>query len=190
MKVSASNEKCEKCGGALITRTLPEYRNDALMGIPGVVIVNAVEEVRCGKCGRVAATGFPNLEGLITAVAVARVSAPQKLSGRDVRFLRKALGWSSKELAAKLEVRDETVSRWKNAKEPVGPTSEKLLRLMVAEFLAEKAPALEVDEKRIASMRIRTVRPVAKPVEMRFRPVEMKVARRRERAWEHVGEAA
>lgn len=190
MNISTNGEKCEKCAGALVTRTVPEYRNDALMGIPGVAILNAVEEVRCKRCGFVAATGFFNLEGLIAAVAVARVMAPQKLSGRDVRFLRKALGWSSKELAAKLEVRGETVSRWENQKEPIGPTSEKLLRLMVAEFLAEKAPALEVDEKRIASMRIRTVRAARKPVEMRFRAVEMRVARRRERTWEQVGEAA
>jgi len=190
MKVSAGNHRCEKCGGALVTRTLPEYRNDVLMGLPGVVILNAVEEVRCQKCGHVAATGFSNLEGLLAAVAVARVTAPQKLSGRDVRFLRKALGWLSRELASKLEVRDETVSRWENGKEPVGPTSEKLLRLIVAQFLGEKAPAMEIDEKHIVSMRIRTVRPVARPVEMRFRAVDMKVARRRERVWKQVGQAA
>jgi DNA-binding transcriptional regulator YiaG len=183
MKVSAGNHKCEKCGGIVATRTLAEYRNDALMGLPGVVILNAVEEVRCRKCGNVAAIGFSNLEGLLAAVAVARVTAPQKLSGGDVRFLRKALGWLSKELAAKLEVRDETVSRWEHGKEPVGPASEKLLRLIVAEFLGEKAPAMEVDEKRIVSMRIRAVRPVAKPVEMRFRAVNIRVARRHERVW-------
>jgi DNA-binding transcriptional regulator YiaG len=190
MKAPARNDKCEKCGGVLVTRTLPEYRNDALMGLPGVVILNAVEEIRCRKCGHVAATGFSNLEGLLAAVAVARVTAPQKLSGRDVRFLRKALGWLSRELASKLEVRDETVSRWENGKEPVGPTSEKLLRLIVAEFLGEKAPAIEVNGQRIASMRIQRVRPASKPVEMRFRAVEIKVARRRERVWEQVRQAA
>src|SRR5271166_1593132 len=50
-----------------------------------------------------------------------------------------------RELAAKLEVREETVSRWENEKEPIGATSEKLLRLIVAQFLGDKAPALEVD---------------------------------------------
>ncbi|MGH7813623.1 MAG: helix-turn-helix domain-containing protein [Candidatus Binataceae bacterium] len=189
MKVSTIKARCKKCGGALVTRTVHEYRNDALIGMPGVVILDAVEEVRCGKCGKVAATGFSNLEGLISAIAVARVGAAAKLNGRDVRFLRKALGWPSKELAAKLEVRDETVSRWENGREPVGPTSEKLLRLIVAEFLAEKAPRLDVDEKQIASMRIRTVRPV-KAVEMRFRSVLMRTARHRERAWEQVHRAA
>jgi DNA-binding transcriptional regulator YiaG len=185
-----SDEKCEKCGGTLVTRIVPEYRNDALLGIAGIVILNTVEEVRCRKCGHLAATGFSNLEGLIATVAVARVAAPQKLSAKEVRFLRKALGWPSKELAAKLEVRDETVSRWENGKEPIGPTSEKLLRLLVAQFLGDKAPALKVDQRRIASMRIRTVRPASKPIELRFRPIEMKIARRRAKAWEQVGEAA
>ncbi|MFZ0889502.1 MAG: helix-turn-helix domain-containing protein [Candidatus Binataceae bacterium] len=190
MKAPTYTGTCGKCGGALVTRTVPEYRNDALMGIPGIVILNTVEEMRCRKCGHVAATGFSNLEGLIATVAVARVAAARKLNARDVRFLRKALGWSSKELAAKLEVRDETVSRWENEREPMGPTSEKLLRLIVTQFLGDKAPALDIDEKRIVSMRIRAVSTATKPVEMRFRPVEMRVARRRESAWEQVGEAA
>jgi len=189
MKVSASNAKCERCGGRLVARKVPEYRNDVLIGIPGVVILNAVEEVRCANCGHAVATGFSNLEGLVSAIAVARAQAPVKLSAGDVRFLRKALGWSSKELAAKLEVRDETVSRWENEREPVGPTSEKLLRLMVAEFLSEKAPGMAIDEKRIASMRIRSVGK-GKPPEMRFRPVQIKRARRRESAWEKVDRAA
>lgn len=190
MKSTSAIEKCERCGGPLVTRTVPEFRNDALIGIPGVVIVNAVEETRCEKCGQLAATGFSDLEGLLAAVAVARVMAPHKLSAADVRFLRKVLGWSSKELAEKLEVRNETVSRWENNKEPVGPTSEKLLRLIVAEFVAEKAPAVEVDEKSIASMRIRAARPSGKRHEMRFRPVQLRIARRSERAWERVEKAA
>ncbi|MHB8384144.1 MAG: helix-turn-helix domain-containing protein [Candidatus Binataceae bacterium] len=190
MKTSTDLGKCERCGGKLATRIVPKYRNDLLMGIEGIVILNAVEEIRCTKCGHVAAAGFSNLEGLIAAVAVARVVAPQKLRGRDVRFLRKALGWSSKELAAMLEVRDETVSRWENEKEPLGPTSEKLLRLMVAQYLAGKAPALEIDEKQIATMRIRAVREPAKLAEMRFQPIEIKVAHKREITWQQVGEAA
>lgn len=115
--------------------------------------------------------GFSNLEGLIAAVAIARVAAAQELSGNEIRFLRKALGWSSRELAAKLEVRDETVSRWENEKEPIGATSEKLLRLIVAQFLGDKAPALDVDQKRIVSMRIREVPRGLKAMEMRFRPI-------------------
>jgi DNA-binding transcriptional regulator YiaG len=190
MKSSNNLEKCEKCGGKLTARIVPRYRNDLLMGIDGIVILNAVEEIRCAKCGHVAATGFANLEGLIAAVAVARVVAPQKLRGRDVRFLRKALGWSSRELAAMLEVRDETVSRWENGREPLGPTSEKLLRLIVAQFLAHKAPALAVDEKRIASMRIRAIRESLKMAEMRFQPIEIRVARKLEKTWQQVGEAA
>jgi DNA-binding transcriptional regulator YiaG len=158
----SGNEKCVQCAGTLVTKTLPEYRNNAMIGIPWIVILDAVEEVRCTKSGWVASTGFPNIEGLVATVAVARVTAPQKFAGPDVRFLRKALGWPSKELAARWEVRDETVSRWENDKEPIGPTSEKLLRLIVAEFLSEKAPALDIDERRIVSMRIRTIRPAAR----------------------------
>jgi hypothetical protein len=44
---------------------------------------------------------------------------------------------------------------------------------MAVEFLSEKTPGLEMDEKRIASMRIRGARK-GRPAEMRFRPVRIK----------------
>ena len=189
MKVSAGNHRCEKCGGALVTRTLPEYRNDVLMGLPGVVILNAVEEVRCQKCGHVAATGFSDLEGLLAAVAVARVTAPQKLSGRDVRFLRKALGWLSRNLR-------------QNLKFATKPSRD---GRMAGAGWTDQRKALAADRRAIPGRKGSGYRdrreayrldaypdrpPVARPVEMRFRAVDMKVARRRERVWKQVGQAA
>jgi len=68
------------------------------------------------------------MQGLIYAAAVSRVMNEQKLKGRDIRFLRKALDLPSKELADRLEVAQETMSRWENDKAPIGPENEKLLR--------------------------------------------------------------
>jgi hypothetical protein len=44
---------------------------------------------------------------------------------------------------------------------------------MAVEYLSEKTPGLEMDEKRIAAMRVRRARK-GRPAEMRFRPVRIK----------------
>ena len=70
--------------------------------------------------------------------------------------MRKALKWTARELAARLGVREETISRWEHDREPIGPGSDKLLRLMAVELLAENAPAMEPDRRSIlVNMRIK-----------------------------------
>jgi len=79
---------------------------------------------------------------------------------KDIKFLRKALRMNAKVLAESLGVTPETLSRWENDKDPIGPANEKLLRLIVGLTLSDKAPAIKFDQKEIASMRIQSVRPV------------------------------
>lgn len=135
---------------------LPEYEDD-LMGIP-VVLRNAVEQKVCGECGEVLSTVIPDLEGLRAAMAVTRVNDPLKLNGKEIRFLRKALGYTGKKLAEKMQVSAESVSRWENNKELMRPVGEKLLRLIVGGMLASKAPALDFDSDEIVNMHIQSVR--------------------------------
>ncbi|HUH03867.1 MAG TPA: helix-turn-helix transcriptional regulator [Kofleriaceae bacterium] len=45
--------------------------------------------------------------------------------------MRKALGWSSLDLADTLGVDASTVSRWENGKQDIGPQADRLLRLLV-----------------------------------------------------------
>ena len=65
------------------------------------------------------------MEGLRAAMAVTRVNDPLKLNGREIRFLRKALGYTGKELAEKMQVTAESVSRWENDKELMRPMGER-----------------------------------------------------------------
>jgi transcriptional regulator with XRE-family HTH domain len=48
-----------------------------------------------------------------------------------VRYLRKYLGWSGADFAAHMGATRETVSRWETGDAPIGPTADRLLRLMV-----------------------------------------------------------
>ena len=105
---------------------LPEHQDD-LMGIP-VVLTNAVVQRVCGNCGEVLSTIIPDF-GLRAAMAIMRVNDPLKLNGKEIRFLRKALGYTGKELAGKMQVAAESVSRWENDRELMRPMGEKRLEI-------------------------------------------------------------
>ncbi len=182
-------KRCEACGGQLKRVLLREYR-DPRLGLPGVVVLDAVEEHRCVKCGTVAGIGFPNLVGLFAAAAVARVLNPTKLSGEELRSLRRALDMTGKQLAAALGVRLETVSRWENDKEPVGPTSEKLLRILVGLALNAQAHLIPFDTAAIVDMDL-AARPSGQPVEIRLKLVRVAGAKvGRQGLWEQARKAA
>jgi putative zinc finger/helix-turn-helix YgiT family protein len=174
--------RCEKCGGEL-TKKMVEHYEDSLMGIP-VVLYRSVMQSACEACQDIETT-IPNMNGLISATAVARIKIAIKLKGTEIRFLRKALGVSGKKLAELLGVRDETVSRWENGKEPIGPTSEKLLRLLVGLELSSQAPGIDFDEREIGQMSIKAVQSSDKPVVLFLECVAMRVDRKkREEVWE------
>lgn len=174
---------CDKCGSeGLAVRTLREHRTDAL-GLPGVTLLGIARELCCTNCGQHLGVSYPNLEGIIAALALARSEAPQKLHGAEVLFMRKALGWTARELASRLGVREETVSRWEHDHEPIGPASEKLLRLMVVELLSSEAPAMRPDRRKILiGMKTKPSIP-ERAVQFRLKSVELRKGRRRQRAY-------
>jgi putative zinc finger/helix-turn-helix YgiT family protein len=173
--------KCPECGKKIEKRTIREFRDDVLLGLSGVVLVDSVVRYRCPACG-FEATSIPRQGELGTAMAVARAKHPQKLAGRDVRFLRKEMGLTAKALAAKIGVHVETISRWENDREPIGPSSEKLLRLMVLIELGDKALGVDYDERAVAAMRVEAVRRT-RGFEARLQLAPMRVERKRQTVW-------
>lgn len=146
---------CIECGGEVVTKTLPVYCDDGLIGLPCVALLDAAEQSTCAACGTDNGISIPDAEGLEVAVAVARVCYPLKLNAQEIRFLRRALGFQAKQLADELEVRPETVSNWENGKDPINPHIEKLLRLKVAKDLGPRAPAVPCDLDTIQNMKIK-----------------------------------
>lgn len=152
-------------------------------------MIDGVEETVCARCGRSAAFTFPNLAGLQAAAALARAMEPAKLSGKDIRFLRRTLGWPAKQLARVLGVRDETVSRWETGREAIAVPSEKLLRVLVGLHLAEEGYWVGFHPRQIEEMEIV---PAHHPPEMRLRPFRGAAPRaaRRPRPWVRAEQAA
>lgn len=134
--------KCKECGASHFRKEIVAEFHDDLMGIP-VVVMQAVERETCLNCGRLRGILIPNLGGLIAATALKRATLPYKLNGREIRFCRKALGWKAKELADRLKVTPEAVSRWENDQNPISPHCEQYLRLVVFNLLGDRAPRIK-----------------------------------------------
>lgn len=130
--------------------TLARYEEN-LLGYP-VLLENVVIE-RTYEDGEVTHE-IPDLDGLMTAVAVARALLPLQLSATEIKFLRKAMGKTAKQLAEDMESTPETVSRWERDQQ-MGGFAEKLLRELVFAELKDKAPGVPVPDHAVAYMKVR-----------------------------------
>ena len=68
--------------------------------------------------------------------------------------MRKALGMPAKELADKLQVTPEAVSRWENSKSVIESASERSLRIFVGCVLSVEAPGVDLNAQYVATMKI------------------------------------
>jgi transcriptional regulator with XRE-family HTH domain len=139
-----------------------ERHEESGLGLPyPVTLINAAEE-EIDENGEQIGIRIPNLEGLAAVVVLARCLWPYDLAGAEVRFIRRVLGYTQQELAARLVMRPETLSRWESRKEdqnpsdrPVGEWADKSLRMLAALELSSKAPGSAVDPQDITALRIR-----------------------------------
>lgn len=145
----------ETCTHEMESMPVPEYPTREL-GVP-IVIFNSVARNVCKHCGEVTHT-IQHPERLVAAAAVGRCKIDDKLSGSEIRFLRKAMGMPSKALAESLNVTPETFSRWENDKAPISPGAEKMLRLSVCIRLGSSAPAIDFKPGEILDMSIKAIR--------------------------------
>ena len=151
--------KCLQCGGKMTKRREDFEYGDT--GIPDVMLAG-VEVSRCARCGEFE-VAVPNVEELHRAIAFAVASQRARLSGIEVRFLRKYLGYSATDFATTIGVDKATVSRWENDKDRIGPIADRLLRLMVfrqrpvEEYPTERLAEVAVDPPRTPKIRARPV---------------------------------
>lgn len=143
--------------GAYEERKVDRYE-DELMGIP-VIIENAVVEYTDADGEK--SYAIPDEPQLIASMAVARALMPKKLTGKEIRFMRKAMGLTQKEFADKMEIDPATASRWESDGQALGGFAEKVLRYLVCTTLTERAPGVVFDPKMIADLKIIVARNAA-----------------------------
>src|SRR5262249_34268170 len=111
----------------------------------------------------------PDVMALEAAMAVARVTVSTKLSGEEIRFLRKALGMKAVDLAKFLDVTPETFSRWENGAIPISTNAERILRLRVVHALRLKTPGVPAKDEDILSMSFTPIRSSTEPTTLIFK---------------------
>ncbi len=121
--------KCTECGSLM--KTQKENYRYSECGLKNVTLVG-IEVSRCPRCGNYEVS-IPHIEELHRLIARVLIEKTTRLTGDEVRFLRKSLGWSGADFAQNIGVAEETVSRWENSAAPIGPQADRLLRYMVAQ---------------------------------------------------------
>jgi DNA-binding transcriptional regulator YiaG len=144
-------------------RVLPRFL-DKLMGVRVLLINSAFEAEQDGEKVPV----VPDIQGLEAAVAVARVTVPDKLSGREIRFLRKAMCKKAAELARFLDVTPETFSRWENDREVMSTNAERVFRLRILNSLRSCAPGVKAKVDAVLEMKISPFRVSVHPTTLIF----------------------
>lgn len=114
---------------SLKPKIIPEF--DAVdLGIPfKVVLVDSVSEVVDPSTGEVVKTIIPNVPGLLKCVAMARILESKKLSGAELKFVRKVFGIPAKKLAERIGVTPEHLSRCEADDRTLSIGAEKCLRI-------------------------------------------------------------
>lgn len=113
-----------------IVTVLPEYVAEHLNAPFKVVLKNSVRQI-IDDCGNVEKIVIPNPRGLLKQVAITRLLFPRKLSGADIKFVRKSLKIKAIELADMLGITPEHLSRCESGERVLSPGVEKCMRLSV-----------------------------------------------------------
>jgi putative zinc finger/helix-turn-helix YgiT family protein len=130
MEGSIMNKKCATCREGEMQLERGQTHPYKECGLPNVVLMG-VDIRRCTFCNAVEVL-LPRVTELHRVIAMAVIRKPARLSGAEVRFLRKYLGWGADDFAKYIAVDVATISRWENEKEPIGTSSDRVLRLLVA----------------------------------------------------------
>ncbi len=119
--------KCLHCGGGMTVR---QETRRSYAGLEGVII-EGVEVRHCPGCGE-EEVSYANVEQLHAQLTMQLAQKEAALTPREIRFLRTYLGLSSVDLAKRMGVTKETVSRWERVDKPLAmsTTADRLLRLM------------------------------------------------------------
>jgi len=115
--------KCNNCEAkAQVVRADYDFKDS---GLP--VVLEGIELVKCRTCGN-ADPIIPKLSKVIRMIALAVIRKPYRLTGAEVRFLRKFLHMNGVDFAALLKVDKTTLSKWENDVIEIGEQTDRLIR--------------------------------------------------------------
>ncbi len=153
-------DKCPICGNTGITTRKKDYRFIE-SGLDNVVLTG-VEVVECNKCDE-EFVSIPNAAQLMDFIAEQIILKPTRLTGKEIKFLRKNLLLNTREFATLLGVDRVSLSRWENDKVKPTASNDRLIRLT---YTACKKTVDSTREKLIK--RLRDISPATEATERYF----------------------
>lgn len=93
------------------------------------------------------AVAIHDVEGLHRAIGLYIIQNKPKLSGAEIRFLRKELDLPQASLAALLGVGETTVRGWERHRTKITKPAERLLRALYREYVCEESTIRELIER-------------------------------------------
>ena len=101
------------------------------------VILTGITLHKC-SCGEVLPE-LKDVEHIHRVLADALVKKKTRLTGRELRFLRKEMGMNSIAFANVMGVTAVSVSRWESGSAKVGILSDKLVRMLYVQMVQERS---------------------------------------------------
>lgn len=141
--------RCYDCGKTMSGKR--ENYSYQEVGLKSVVLLNIV--VYHCKCGAIVPE-IPYAGILHNCIAMSVLEKKALLSGEEIRFIRKAAGFSATELAHVLGMEKGTVSRWENEKQDIGKDADRLLRAVCFARTLERMAGVntqQIGDKNLAS---------------------------------------
>jgi putative zinc finger/helix-turn-helix YgiT family protein len=120
--------KCPTCGRMQETiKGDYQYRESGLDN----VLICGIEIFNCKNCGEESAL-IPNILELHKTIAKCLLTQKRRLTGKEIRFLRKHMAMQGKVFAELIGVDNATVSRWENGKENPSDIADRCIRMFYA----------------------------------------------------------
>ena len=129
--------KCSMCENKKILRPklLKKYRYKE-SGLDNIILCG-IKENSCDKCGE-KYYSFGNIDKLHALIAKILIQKRDTLTGKEVRFLRKHLGYSGTVFSKLIGYEVEHLSRLENGKTPIQETFDRLVRFLILEKMPDR----------------------------------------------------
>jgi helix-turn-helix protein len=133
-------------------RHLPKPYHFKASGLPNVYLLSGVKIERDADYGELVT--IDRLPDLIMAIAFNLARKPERLTGAEIRFLRKRMGATQSDLGTELWVSEQTIANYEKGKTDAGP-ADRALRFLFLGHIADDANI--ADELRLEAEKL--VRP-------------------------------
>jgi len=147
----------------IVTKNNKKIYHYTECGLDNVYLLNGFKEHKTEYGSGIA---FTCVEGLHKAISLNIIRRDSKLSGNELRFLRKELELTQIQLANYLGVKPLAINRWEVEKVAINPLADRLVRLLYLEKALGNPHVLELLET------LQELHDIDRPIHLRLKKDE------------------